>query len=123
MLDAERLSGLARSVEEATGARLHPSGYSSAMRPMTFWALVAGAIFAAMTVLWAFGDEPTGAVFVISSVAWWGSALMLVFLGLVAISRFGREPVSRRRGPSRSGGEPRPGGTSGSDSASQAGRS
>lgn len=78
-------------------------GYISPMRPMTFWGLVAAAIFAAMTVLWAFGDEPTGAVFVIATVAWWGSALTLVFLGLVGISRWRREPASRRPDTRRSG--------------------
>jgi hypothetical protein len=76
------------------------------MRPMTFYGLVAAVIFVAMTAIWAFSeDAPTGAVFVISTVLWWGSALMLVFFGLVAISRWRREPAPRRRasGP-RAGG-------------------
>jgi hypothetical protein len=76
------------------------------MRPMTFYGLVAAVIFAAMTAVWAFSeDEPAGAVFVISTVLWWGSALTLVFFGLVTISRWGRKPEARRRtsGP-RAGG-------------------
>jgi hypothetical protein len=65
------------------------------MRPITFWTLVAGAIFAAMTVLWGFGEEPSGAVFVLATVMWWGSGLALVFFGLVAIARWRRDPRSR----------------------------
>lgn len=57
------------------------------MRPITFWSLVALAMFAAMTALWVFGDEPTGALFVLSTVLFWGSGIALIFFGLVAISR------------------------------------
>ncbi len=69
------------------------------VRPITFWGLVAAAIFAAMTVLWAFGDEPDGAVFVISAVLYWGSGIALIFIGLVAISRWRRPQREARRGP------------------------
>ena len=71
---------------------------------MTFYGLVAAVIFVAMTVLWVFGDEePTGAVFVISTVAWWGSAMTLVFLGLVAISRWKRGPGRPERRSAQAG--------------------
>ncbi len=63
------------------------------MRPLTFWSLVAGVVFAAMTVLWAFGDEPAGVVLILATVMWWGSALALVAFGLVAIWRWRREPA------------------------------
>lgn len=59
-------------------------------RPLAFWTIVAVVIFAAMSVLWAFGDEPTGIVSVLASVMWWGSGLGLVLLGLIAIWR--RQP-------------------------------
>jgi len=59
-------------------------------RPLAFWTVVAVVIFAAMSVLWAFGDEPTGIVSVLASVMWWGSGLGLVLLGLIAIWR--RQP-------------------------------
>jgi hypothetical protein len=73
---------------------------------MTFYGLVAAVIFLAMTALWVFGEEePTGAVFVISTVLWWGSALMLVFFGLTAISRFRREPAAHRGAAARRGTE------------------
>ena len=65
------------------------------MRPLAFWTLVAAFIFAAMTVLWGFGEEPTGLVLVLASVMWWGSALALVVFGLVAIWRWRREPAER----------------------------
>lgn len=68
------------------------------MRPMTFWALIGGLIFALMTVLWAFGDEPTGAVSVLATVMWWGSGVALIFFGLVAIGRWRREPTARPPG-------------------------
>ena len=80
------------------------------MRPITFWSLVAFALFAAMTALWAFGDEPTGALFVLSTVLFWGSGVALIFFGLVAISRRTRPSGARgtqaatsrpRRGPNR----------------------
>jgi hypothetical protein len=71
---------------------------------MTFYGLVAAVIFAAMSVLWlASEEEPTGAVFVISTVLWWGSALVLIFFGLVAISRWRREPAPRRGTQSKPG--------------------
>ncbi|HEV2074956.1 MAG TPA: hypothetical protein VGR10_01835 [Thermoleophilaceae bacterium] len=73
------------------------------MRPMTFWALVAGAIFAAMTLLLAFGEEQTGVIGVIASVAWWGTGLLLVVFGLVAIARYGRQPAALRKPAARSG--------------------
>ena len=59
-------------------------------RPLAFWTIVAVVIFAAMSVLWAFGDEPTGIVSLLASVMWWGSGLGLVLLGLIAIWR--RQP-------------------------------
>ena len=65
------------------------------MRPMTFWSLIAFAMFAAMTALWIFGDEPTGALFVLSTVLWWGSGIALIFFGLVAISRRTRPAGAR----------------------------
>ena len=65
------------------------------MRPLAFWTLVAAFVFAAMTVLWAFGEEPTGVVLVLASVMWWGSALVLVAFGLVAIWRWRRDPAER----------------------------
>ncbi len=61
------------------------------MRPLTFWSLVAGLVFIAMTVLWVFGDEPTGVVLILASAMWWLSALALVIFGLVAIWRYRRE--------------------------------
>ena len=60
------------------------------MRPITFWSLVAAAMFAAMTVLWVFGDEPTGFLLVLSAILWWGSGIALILFGLVAIARRGR---------------------------------
>lgn len=74
-----------------------PPGYSGDVRPITFWGLVAAAIFGAMTVLWAFGDEPDGAVFVISAVLYWGSGIALIFIGLVAISRWRRPQRGTRQ--------------------------
>jgi|GEM_PF-6489670 hypothetical protein len=80
------------------------------MRPITFWSLVTFAMFAAMTALWVFGDEPTGALFVLSTVLFWGSGIALIFFGLVAISRRTRPSGTRgtqstasraRRGPNR----------------------
>jgi len=65
------------------------------MRPMTFWSLVAFAMFAAMTTLWVFGDEPTGPLFVLSTVLFWGSGIALIFFGLMAISRRTRPPGAR----------------------------
>ena len=63
------------------------------MRPITFWFLVAAAIFAAMCALWGFSEEePEGAVLVISAVLFWGSGLVLIVLGLVALSRWRRAP-------------------------------
>lgn len=62
------------------------------MRPITFWSLVAFAMFAAMTVLWVFGDEPTGFLLVLSAILWWGSGIALILFGLVAIGRRGRPP-------------------------------
>jgi hypothetical protein len=60
---------------------------------MTFYGLVAAAIFLAMTALWVFGEEePTGALLVISAILWWGSAVVLVVFGLVSISRWRRTP-------------------------------
>jgi hypothetical protein len=53
------------------------------------------AIFAAMTTLWAFDDEPTGVVSVLATVLWWGSGVALIFFGLVAISRWRRAPPAR----------------------------
>jgi hypothetical protein len=88
------------------------------MRPLTFWSLVAAVVFAAMTILWAFGDEPTGVVLILASVMWWGSALALIVLGLIAIWRFRRPPASPSSRPPREGTrtEPRvpstPGGSS-----------
>ncbi len=75
------------------------------MRPMTFWSLVAFAMFAAMTALWVFGDEPTGALFVLSTVLFWGSGIALIFFGLVAISRRTRPAGARgtRSATSRAG--------------------
>ena len=68
------------------------------MRPLMFWGLVAGAIFVAMAVLWAFSDEePTGAVFVISTILFWVSGLALIGLGLLALSRWRRPSASARR--------------------------
>lgn len=61
------------------------------MRPTTFYGLVAAAIFAAITVMFAVGEEQDGAVFVIASVLWWASGLTLIGLGLLAIKRFGRQ--------------------------------
>ncbi len=72
-------------------------GYPCPVRPITFWTFVAVAMFAAMTALWAFGDEPTGAVFVISAVLYWGSGITLIFLGLVAISRRWQPRTNERR--------------------------
>ena len=66
------------------------------MRPLTFWIFVAAAMFLAMTALWGFGDEPTGATFVISAVLYWGSGIALIFFGLVAISRWRRPPTGTR---------------------------
>jgi hypothetical protein len=66
------------------------------VRPLTFWIFVAAMIFVAMTLLWGFGDEPTGTVFVISAVLYWGSGIALIFLGLVAISRWRRPPGGTR---------------------------
>ena len=68
------------------------------MRPLTFWSLVAAAIFAAMTVLWAFGEEPTGVVLVLATALWWASGLALVVFGLVAIARWRRPPAASRGG-------------------------
>lgn len=65
------------------------------VRPITFWSLVAGAVFLAMTALWTFGDDPTGLVQVAATVLWWGSGLALVFFGLVTILRWGRDGQSR----------------------------
>lgn len=63
------------------------------MRPITFWSLVALALFLAMTALWVFGeDEPTGFLLVLSTVLWWGSGIALIGFGLVAIARRGRPP-------------------------------
>ena len=67
-------------------------------RPLAFWAISAAIIFLAMTALWVFGDEQTGAVLVLSSILWWGSGLSLVLLGLIAISRWGAEDRKRRTG-------------------------
>ena len=64
-------------------------------RPLTFWIVVAIVIFAAMTALWAFGEEPTGAVLVLSTILWWGSGIGLIALGLIAIWR--RQPAGRAR--------------------------
>jgi hypothetical protein len=77
------------------------------MRPLTFWSLVAGVVFAAMTVLWAFGDEPTGVVFILATAMWWGSALALVTFGLVAIWRWRREPAPNSPGGTRPPAKPR----------------
>ena len=71
------------------------------MRPLTFWSLIAAAVFAAMTILWAFGDEPDGVVAILASVMWWGSALALVVFGLIAIWRFRRTPAEPRSRPPR----------------------
>jgi hypothetical protein len=81
--------------------------YALVVRPITFWSLVAAAMFVAMTLLWVFGDEPTGFLLVLSSVLWWGSGLALIVFGLVAISRRGRTPAARgapspTTGPERS---------------------
>ncbi len=63
-------------------------------RPLTFWIVVAIVIFAAMTALWAFGEEPTGAVLVLSTILWWGSGIGLIALGVIAIWR--RQPGRQR---------------------------
>ena len=61
---------------------------------MTFYGLVAAAIFLAMTALWVFGEEePTGALLVISAILWWGSAAVLVVFGLTTIARWRRSRV------------------------------
>lgn len=67
-------------------------------RPLTFWAIVSGIIFLAMTALWVFGDEPSGAVLVLSTILWWGSGLALVLLGVLTISRRGRRRSERSAG-------------------------
>ena len=64
-------------------------------RPLTFWTAVAVTIFVAMSILWAFSDEPTGAVSVLASLLWWGSGVVLVLLGLIVIGRWRREPERR----------------------------
>jgi hypothetical protein len=79
------------------------------MRPLKFWSIVAAFVFGAMTILWAFGDEPTGVVAILASVMWWGSALVLIVFGLIAIWRFRRDPAapSSRGRPARQPREPR----------------
>lgn len=72
-------------------------GMQKQQRPLAFWAVIAAIVFAAMLALWGFGDEPTGVVLVLAGILFWGSGLALVLLGLIAISRWRREPV--RGGP------------------------
>ena len=61
-------------------------------RPLAFWGACALIVFAAMTALWAFDEEPSGVVEVLAAILWWVSGLVLVGLGIVAISRWRREP-------------------------------
>lgn len=71
-------------------------------RPLAFWAVIAGIVFLAMVALWSLGDEPTGAVEVLAAILFWGSGLALILIGLIAISRWRREPPeaeSARGGP------------------------
>jgi hypothetical protein len=92
------------------------------VRPLTFWTLVAATLFVTMTVLWVFGGEPEGAVFVISAVLYWGSGLALIVAGMIAIGRFrrGRDAGGRRarrrdrRGGGETSAEPADGGSPGS---------
>lgn len=75
-------------------------------RPLAFWAVIAGIVFAAMLALWSLGDEPTGVVLVLAGVLFWGSGLVLVLLGLIAISRWRREPAGGEGGGAGGGSEP-----------------
>jgi membrane protein implicated in regulation of membrane protease activity len=61
------------------------------MRPTTFWTLIAGAMFATMTALWAFSDdEPTGVLLWVSGIGWWVSGIALVVLATIGLARFRR---------------------------------
>jgi hypothetical protein len=90
-------------------------GYSCGVRPLTFWTLVAAAIFLTMTVLWVFGGEPEGAIFVISTILYWASGLALIVAGMLFIGRFARGGRERRRGGTATadtaGADPAGGGT------------
>lgn len=71
-------------------------------RPLAFWAVIAGIVFLAMVALWSLGDDPTGAVEVLAAILFWGSGVALILVGLIAISRWRREPPpggSARGGP------------------------
>ena len=51
-------------------------------RPLAFWAITSLIVFLAMTALWVFGEDPSGAVLALATILWWGSGLALVLLGL-----------------------------------------
>jgi len=61
-------------------------------RPLAFWVIAPAIVFLAMTALWVFGGRPAGVVLAFASVLWWGSGLALTLLGVLAISRFRRDP-------------------------------